>query len=75
MDIRVNSKWTAAKLENERIAHRLTQQDVANAIGVSMQSVSNWENGRMPSVWNLMALSVLFDTPINELLMYGGAIG
>ena len=70
MDIRVNSKWTATKLESERIAHRLTQQDVANAIGVSMQSVSNWENGRMPSVWNLMALSVLYDTPINELLMY-----
>ena len=54
MDIRVNSKWTAAKLENERIAHRLTQQDVANAIGVSMQSVSNWENGRSRPDVNLL---------------------
>lgn len=35
----------AASLRANRAAARLTQQEVANAIGTSKESVSNWENG------------------------------
>lgn len=75
MDLRVDSRYTSVMLENERSKLRMTQQDVANAIGVSVQSVCNWENGKMPSLWNLMALSCLYEVPINRLVLYRNSGG
>lgn len=36
----------ASQLRSAREALRLTQPELARAIGCSMQSVSNWETGR-----------------------------
>ena len=33
------------KIKNARIAAQLTQEQVADALGVSRQTMSNWENG------------------------------
>ncbi len=47
----------------------MTQQFVAEALGVSRQAVSKWESGSAsPSTANLMALAKLFDLAPEELL-------
>lgn len=47
----------------------MTQEFVAEAIGVSRQAVSKWENGSSdPSTSNLIALAKLFDVPAEELI-------
>lgn len=54
-------------------AHRtrcgMTQEFVAESLGVSRQAVSKWENGTSdPSTTNLLALAKLFGVPAEELL-------
>lgn len=47
----------------------MTQEFVAEAIGVSRQAVSKWENGVSdPSTSNLIALAKLFNMSPEELL-------
>ena len=56
-------------LKNHRAACGMTQEFVAEALGVSRQAVSKWESGRSdPSTTNLMALAKLFGVPPEELL-------
>lgn len=57
------------KLKTLRKEKGLTQQDVANAIGVSQVTYSRYENGEHePSHDILIALSVFFGVTIDELL-------
>lgn len=47
----------------------MTQEFVAETLGVSRQAVSKWENGSSdPSTTNLIALASLFDTTPEEML-------
>ena len=47
----------------------MTQEFVAEAIGVSRQAVSKWESGvSVPSTTNLMVLAKLFDVAPEDLL-------
>ena len=47
----------------------MTQEFVAEALGVSRQAVSKWERGAAdPSTSNLLALAKLFGVPAEELL-------
>lgn len=47
----------------------MTQEFVAEAIGVSRQAVSKWENGSSdPSTSNLIALAKLFDVAPEDLI-------
>lgn len=47
----------------------MTQEFVAEAVGVSRQAVSKWESGVSdPSTTNLMALAKLFGVTPEELL-------
>ena len=56
-----------------RTAAGFTQEYVAEAVGVSRQAVSKWENGASePSTANLMALSKLYGLPVDELLRPAG---
>lgn len=56
-------------LKQHREACRMTQEFVAEAIGVSRQAVSKWENGTSdPSTSNLIALAKLFKLSAEELL-------
>lgn len=46
-----------------------SQEDLAEKLFVSRQTISNWENNRSyPDVHNLMMLSVLFDVTVDELI-------
>ena len=50
----------------------LTQEELAEKLGVSNKAISKWENGSSrPSIKNLQMLSVVFDISLDELLMTG----
>ncbi len=56
-------------LKRRRAECRMTQEFVAEALGVSRQAVSKWESGASdPSTANLIALAKLFGTTPEELL-------
>lgn len=57
------------KLKNARLAGGLTQESVAEKIGVSRQTISNWENDKSyPDIVNVIALSNLYSISLDELL-------
>ena len=56
-------------LKARRTSRGFTQEYVAEALGVSRQAVSKWENGTSdPSTANLMALAKLYGLSVDELL-------
>ncbi len=56
-------------LKAHRVECKMTQEFVAEAIGVSRQAVSKWESGAAdPSTTNLIALAKLFKLSPEELL-------
>jgi len=56
-------------LKEHRIRCKMTQEFVAESLGVSRQAVSKWENGTSdPSTSNLFALAKLFGIAVEELL-------
>ena len=53
-----------------RLKKGITQRQVAEAIGVTVQTVSNWETRyRVPKfeVWQILALCRLFDCTLEEM--------
>ena len=57
------------KLKQARAAAGLTQEQAAGALGVSRQTVSNWENCRSyPDVAMVLAMSELYRVSLDELL-------
>jgi len=53
----------------QRTRCNMTQEFVAERLGVSRQAVSKWENGTSdPSTANLIALAKLFGVSVEELL-------
>lgn len=56
-------------LKENRLRCKMTQEFVAETLGVSRQAVSKWENGTAdPSTSNLMALAKLYGIAAEELL-------
>ncbi len=56
-------------IRENRTRCNMTQEFVAEQLGVSRQAVSKWENGTSePTTSNLLALANLFDVPAEELL-------
>lgn len=59
----------AEKLRENRVRCKMTQEFVAEAVGVSRQAVSKWENGTSdPSTANLIALAKLYGISAEQLL-------
>lgn len=57
------------KLKNARLDKKLTQEEVAEKLFVSRQSISNWENNKTyPDIGNVIALSDLYQISLDELL-------
>ena len=57
------------KLLSLRKKNKLTQAQVAEALDVSRQAISNWETGAvLPSTDNLIALIRLYQVPADHLL-------
>lgn len=59
----------AEQIKQRRIERGMSQEDLAERIYVSRQTISNWENDKTyPDVQSLLLLSVLFDTTVDELI-------
>ena len=57
------------QLRAERTRCKMTQEFVAETLGVSRQAVSKWENGTAdPSTANLLALAKLYGVSAEDLL-------
>ena len=65
-------KGLGKRLRELRQKNDLSQDYVARALGVTVQAVSKWENGRSdPEIENLIPISDLFHVPVDELLEKG----
>ena len=64
----------AEKLKSIRKQAGMSQEQLAEKLGVSRQAVTKWEtNGGIPDIENIMAISALFGISIDELLMGASA--
>lgn len=56
-------------LKVKRTENKMTQEYVAEKLGVSRQAVSKWESGKSdPSTLNLISLADLYGVSVDELL-------
>lgn len=56
-------------LREERTCCKMTQEFVAESLGVSRQAISKWENGNAePSTSNLLAIAKLYGVNAEDLL-------
>lgn len=63
-------------ISQKRKEHNMTQMQLADALGVTFQAVSNWERGNsMPDISKLPELAELFGCSIEELLGGGAPAG
>ena len=54
-----------------RKLHELTQEEVAEKIGVSRQALAKWENGEtIPDIEKCTILAELYDVSLDELVTY-----
>ncbi len=57
-------------IRNYRKANNMSQDELAEQLGVSRQSISLWETGQtQPTIDNIIALSKIFNISSDELLM------
>lgn len=64
-----------AKIKNARIHAGLTQEQAAEALGVSRQTISNWENEKTyPDIVSVVKMSDLYHVSLDHLLK-GGSTG
>ena len=64
-----NAKSLGEVLKQHRTDCKMTQEFVAETIGVSRQAVSKWERGASdPSTTNLMALAKLYGVAAEDLI-------
>ena len=57
------------KLKDARMKAGFTQENVAEKINVSRQTISNWENEKSyPDIISVIALSDLYSTSLDDLL-------
>ena len=65
----LDTKTFGDKLKNHRKNLNMTQEQVAEKIGISAQAVSKWENGDcLPDCFNLKALGELYGLSLDILL-------
>ena len=57
------------KLKNARVQSGMTQENVAEKINVSRQTISNWENEKSyPDIISVIELSNLYSISLDDLL-------
>ncbi len=59
----------ADKIKSARIQKEYTQEQSAENLMVSRQTISNWENGKsLPDIVSIIRMSDLYDVSLDELL-------
>ena len=62
-------KDLSKQIKNARIGKKLSQEQLAEACGVSRQTVARWERGdRVPSLSSLERIAQVLNIPLVELL-------
>ncbi|MDD3404219.1 MAG: helix-turn-helix transcriptional regulator [Hespellia sp.] len=57
------------QIQEARLNEKLTQENVAEALGVSRQTISNWENGKTyPDIVSVVKMSDLYSVSLDCLL-------
>jgi Predicted transcriptional regulators len=57
------------KIKNARIKANFTQEQVADTLGVSRQTISNWENEKTyPDIVSVVKMSELYEVSLDHLL-------
>lgn len=59
---------TAARIKELRIKHHLSQNELAQKLGVRRETVAQWERGKNAPSRRLKELSILFDVSTDYLL-------
>lgn len=60
------------KIKEARLAAQLTQEQVAESLGVSRQTISNWENNKTyPDIVSVVKISDLYKVSLDHLLKEG----
>ena len=63
-------------LLNLRKLNKLSQEDVAEYVGVSRQAVAKWESGETtPDIYNCKALASLYDVLLDDLVNFSDSMG
>lgn len=58
-----------SKLKNARNAHNITQEQAAEFLGVSRQTISNWENNKSyPDIVSVIKMSDFYSVSLDHLL-------
>ena len=61
--------FASDKLKILRKRKKLTQNELANLLGISQKSYSNWENNKAePTLENIVKLANILETTTDELL-------
>ena len=59
----------AKNIVKYRQRNKMSQEQLAEALNISRQSISKWETGEnLPSIDNLISLSGLLDISLDELI-------
>ncbi|ALV23057.1 helix-turn-helix domain-containing protein [Carnobacterium antarcticum] len=59
----------ATRLKQKRNDLQLTQEEIAEKIHISRQTISNWENGRnLPDINSLVLISEIYAISLDELM-------
>lgn len=57
------------RIKEKRLALKLTQNQVANKLYISRQTLSNWENNKtLPDIQSLISLSDLYGLSLDDLI-------
>ena len=68
----IDTKASGAQIKALRLTKGLTVREVQTALGFDEpQAIYKWERGAsLPSTDNLLALSLLLEVPIEQILIY-----
>ena len=59
-----------------RKLNKLSQEEVAEYVGVSRQAVAKWESGETtPDIYNCKALASLYDVLLDDLVNFSDSMG
>ena len=65
----MNKELLSTLIKNKRKENKLTQQELADKIGVSLMSVVRWENGsRVPSMLLMPQIAAALNTTVGYLM-------
>ncbi|MBR1670868.1 MAG: helix-turn-helix transcriptional regulator [Butyrivibrio sp.] len=71
--VKVDMKATGRKIRELRIRNKLKVEEFAEIMHSSQNTIFKWQRGEcLPTIDNLLVLSSLFDTPMDDIIQREG---